>query len=182
MVVDVVNAAPEVVDRAVIGEGVAAPVATFVAYAAVSKTIVDAPVEADVRTPIAGVEVEAAAFIGPVGGGPEEPCAGREYPGSGDPVVAFGTVSPVAGGPDVAVAWADGLRVHGQRGRPEGDRDSYLRRERGGYGQRGCEKQRSDSGLEGDGHESLCWQTRERYLPDVSMCVDTGFRCMLRIV
>ena len=105
---------------AVVEEVAAAPFAAGEADAAVAEAVVDAAVEADVRAPIAVIEAVVAALPAPVGGCPEEANGGGFYPDAGDPVVAAVVgVSPVAGGPDIAVAGAEGLRIDGKRGRCE---------------------------------------------------------------
>src|SRR5579863_744519 len=86
-------------DCGVIGELAAAPLAAGKADAHVAEAIVDTAVEADVRSPVAFVEEELAAFPTPPGRGPQKADGGRGNPGAGNPVIPVGTVGPVAGSP-----------------------------------------------------------------------------------
>ncbi len=121
-------------DGAVVEEVAFAPLATLEAVAAVAEAVVDAAVEADLRSPVAFVEGVDAVIPSPVAGSPEQAGLGSFHPGAGNPVVAVVvTPGPIAGGPEVAFAGADGLRVNRQRGRTEadGDADADLRGGRG---------------------------------------------------
>src|SRR6266478_2635636 len=111
--------------RAVVVVGATSPVAAEKADTGVAETVVNAAVEAD--------------FGSPVARRPEETDFRRECPGARNPKVAVQAVSPVAGNPDIARSWADGLRINWQyrRPNPNGDADSNLR-----------------SGLSWDGQES----------------------------
>src|SRR6185312_8148113 len=80
----------------------ATPVAAFIADATVAEAVVDATVETDVRAPVASMEDE-----------------GRAAP------------SPIPGGPEIAIAGADGLRVDRQRRGAKADRDDHLGAGRG---------------------------------------------------
>src|SRR5208283_4817052 len=87
-------------DGAVIEEAAATPLAAPEADAAVSEAVVNAAIEADVRSPVAGVPRIKAAAPSPVAGGPEH-ANGRYDPGAGNPVVAAVVIpGPVARGPD----------------------------------------------------------------------------------
>ncbi len=116
----------DVVDRPVVVETAAAPVAALVTDTTVAEAVIDASVEANVRAPVACMVDEGGAAPAPVSGGPEEADLRGTYPGAGDPEVAVRTVGPVPGGPEKAVARADGLRVDRQRRRAEADRDDDL--------------------------------------------------------
>src|SRR5216683_2413546 len=96
--------------RAVVVVGATSPVAAEKADTGVAETVVNAAVEADFGSPVAR-----------------------------SPSVAVQAVSPVAGNPDIARSWADGLHINWQyrRPNPNGDADSNLR-----------------SGLSWDGQES----------------------------
>src|SRR5277367_2467494 len=61
------------IDAAVIEKIVAAPVAAAVANAGITETVVDATVEADLWSPVAGVPDIGAAIPSPVAGRPEKP-------------------------------------------------------------------------------------------------------------
>src|SRR6266478_4216638 len=95
--------------------------------------------EADSGSPVARRPSVEAVFEGPIPWSPEETDFRRECPGARNPKVAVQAVSPVAGNPDIARSWADGLRINWQyrRPNPNGDADSNLR-----------------SGLSWDGQES----------------------------
>jgi hypothetical protein len=115
-VVDVRDAScVDVVDGAVVVEVTAPPVATVIAVAGVAVAIVNAAVEADVRAPEAAMEDVAATEEAPVGGGPKGTIEGRSAPGAGNPVVADGSVSPVAGCPEIVWRGGFGLLVDGER-------------------------------------------------------------------
>ena len=108
----------DVVDRAVVVEVTAAPVAALVADTDVSIAIVDAAIEADVRTPVSTVEAVTVIVIAPVAGCPERALIGSLDPYAGYPVVARLRISPVAGGPEIIVAGSLRLIVlrQGRRG------------------------------------------------------------------
>ena len=102
-----------VVDRAVVSKAVAVPVATLVAEAYVAEAIVDAPVVADVATPISAVVAIASAIVvvSPVPGRPQRSLIGGIDPRTGNPIVVIGSIVPVAGGPDVAITGAGWLFI-----------------------------------------------------------------------
>jgi hypothetical protein len=104
----------DAVDGAVVVEAVSIPVAAMVAVAGVSEAIVDASVVADVRTPEAGVEAIAVTEEEPVAGCPEGSGIGGGDPGSGNPVVASGSVTPVAGRPEIVRRGSWWLVVDGE--------------------------------------------------------------------
>ena len=114
VVVDVGDMA-DVSNGAVVVEVVAVPIATEEADADVAEAIVDTAVEADVRTPVAGMEAVAAAVVTPVGRRPESAVVGRSAPCAGDPVITAGTPGPVAGRPEIVGIGGGGLIVVGQR-------------------------------------------------------------------
>ena len=114
-VVDVGDACDvDVVDRTVVVEVAALPVASVIAVAGVAEAVVHAAIEADVLAPEAAVKQIAAAEEAPVTGGPESAVEGRRAPGSGDPVVADRSVSPVAGSPEIVGGGGFGLLIDGQ--------------------------------------------------------------------
>jgi hypothetical protein len=117
-IVDVGDVDVDAVDGAVVVEVIALPIAAVVADAGVAEAVVDATVEADVRSPEAAVEAPAVAIPTPVAGGPESAVVRRSAPGAGDPVVAGRAPIPVAGGPKIIWRGSDGLVVDGEgRGR-----------------------------------------------------------------
>src|SRR5580692_2023084 len=110
------------------------PAAAFVAVATVAIAVINAAVETDFRPPVAFVENVAIAIAAPVAGSPEIADLGSHHPRSRDPIIVVVTVSPVTGGPDVAVPGGDGLIINGQFGR--GDPDGYTKANLG----RGCRR------------------------------------------
>lgn len=106
-----------VCDGAVVIEVVAAPVTARVADAGVAEPIINAAVEADLGSPVAGVPAIETPSECPIAGSPEESDCGRLNPCAGHPVITVGSVGPVARNPKVAGSGADRLRVDGQDGR-----------------------------------------------------------------
>jgi len=103
--------------RAVVVEVSPAPVAAFVAIAAVAISIIHAAVEPDVRTPVAVMPVIAAGVPTPVAWRPQRAHIRRQNPRARYPVIAGRGIRPVAGRPLVVIAWALGLLVVGDHGR-----------------------------------------------------------------
>ena len=98
--VDVVNIGyVDVVDLTVVEEAVAIPIAALIAMAAIAEPIVDAAIESDMRSPVAGIKAVGVVFITPIGGGPEIADGWRFNPDAGDPEVAILGISPVARSP-----------------------------------------------------------------------------------
>src|SRR5579864_8934776 len=116
----------DVVHGAVVVEMAVPPVSAFIAVAEVSEAIIDSAIKADVWAPVSRMPDIHTATPTPVAGSPEHTHGGRRDPGARHPVVAIGTVGPIAGRPDIAVAGARGLRVHGQHrwGDVHGDQHS----------------------------------------------------------
>jgi hypothetical protein len=105
------------VDGGVVVEVVAVPIAPTIAGAYVAEAVVNSPIEADVRAPVAAVEAIEAVVKAPVTRGPKGAIVGGRAPDAGNPVVASWCVAPVAGGPDIVRAGRLRLVVGGQRGR-----------------------------------------------------------------
>jgi len=103
-----------VVDRAVVVEVPAAPVAALVAVACVAKAVIDAAVVADVLAPVATVEPVRVIPVAPVAGRPKCSLVGSLNPCAGHPIIAVRRPGPVAGRPDVVVAGIVRLVVVGQ--------------------------------------------------------------------
>src|SRR5271156_6811245 len=123
-VVDVGHVHVHVHHRAVIEEGAASPLAAAEAYAAVAEAVVNAAVEADVRSPVASVPAVEAAGKTLVARSPEH--AHRpDYPCAGNPVVAAVVIpSPVTRRPEISWTGADGLCIDGQSRRTDAHRDA----------------------------------------------------------
>jgi len=111
-------------DRGVVEEVAALPVSALEASAHVSESIKNATVEADLFSPVASVPEVNAVAPAPISGSPQETNLGRENPRAGHPVVvAIVTVpTPIAGRPNIALARTNGLYVHRQKRRGNGDR------------------------------------------------------------
>ena len=113
--VDVVhNRDVHIVDRAVVVEMSAAPVATLVAKADITKAVVNAAVVADVGSPVTAVEAIAVMVVTPIAGSPEGALIGSLDPHAGYPVVAALSPCPVAGSPEIVVARSLRLFIIGE--------------------------------------------------------------------
>src|SRR5579863_6210360 len=90
LVIDVVNVGDiHIIHRAVVIEASVSPISALIADATVTKAVVNATVEADVRTPVAivpGISIVAPA---PISGSPEQANLGSHHPRSRHPEVAF---------------------------------------------------------------------------------------------
>src|SRR5580704_8246255 len=86
-------------DSRVVGEVSALPAPAIEAYAAVTESIVNPTVKADVGPPVTGMPGVKAAAPAPVSGSPKKDRPGSHYPDSRNPVVAGITVSPIPRGP-----------------------------------------------------------------------------------
>jgi bacterial/archaeal transporter family protein len=131
---------------AVVSKYAVLPTAAFEAHAAVTETVVDAAVEADVLSPIAAVPAVKATFKTPVAGRPEKSWRGRGHPSSRNPVIVVVAVSPVAGRPDVASFRTNGLHVNRQGRRRYVNGNAYAntnflrKRRRGNRERQECKK------------------------------------------
>jgi len=105
---------PHVVYGSVVEEDSAIPISSFVADTFVAKTIDNAPVESNIRPPVTLVKNEHAIAPATIARRPEETRFGH-------PKVSEVAVRPVSGCPDVAFAGAEGLLVHRQRWRGDGN-------------------------------------------------------------
>ena len=113
LVVNIVNVRDvHVIHRAVVVESSVIPISAFIADTTIAEAVVDATVEADIRTPVAAVPGVGVAAPTPITGSPEETNFGSHHPRTRHPEVAFTTISPVAGRPQIAVGGSHGLRVH----------------------------------------------------------------------
>jgi hypothetical protein len=77
-----------IVHGAIVVEGAPVPISSLVPAAHVTEPVIDAAVEADVRTPIAVMPAIATAAKTPVGRRPEGTDIGSKNPDAGDPIVA----------------------------------------------------------------------------------------------
>jgi len=103
-----------VVHARVIEKVTVGPAAAEVSGADVSESVVDTAVETDFWAPIASVPEIGAVGPAPVTGRPKQTNRRRFNPCAGNPEIsAVVAIAPVTGRPDVALAGANGLRVHG---------------------------------------------------------------------
>jgi len=119
-------------DRGVIGKIAAMPLSAHEANAHVAESIVHATVEANVRSPVSGMEDVQATGPAPVRWSPQCALVWRRNPRTGNPVVAIIPVSPVAGRPHPAGLRAGRLNVDGQHRRRNAHADQYARKGRCG--------------------------------------------------
>src|SRR5580704_1885137 len=132
-VIDVVNVVNvDVADAAIVEKVTAAPVAAFEAETAVTETVINSAIEADVRTPVTGVPEISAVAPAPITGSPEKSDARRDDPSAGNPEIAVGAIGPISGRPNISIARANRLRIDGQRRRSDGDGDPEAESGRGG--------------------------------------------------
>src|SRR5271156_1097694 len=120
-------------DCGVVREMSTAPFTAREAYAAVTESVINAAVEADVGTPVACMPTINATREAPVAGSPEDAYARRSDPDARNPVVACVTVGPIAGSPKKAFGGARRLHVNRNcwRAYVYGDAHRDLRRGRG---------------------------------------------------
>jgi hypothetical protein len=102
---------------------VASPIPAIESSAGITKSIVNAAVEAHRQSPIAGVPYVKPVRKSPIARSPEQPRSRRENPNSGHPVVTVITVCPVTRFPDVTRTGTQRLDVHGKYRRGNADRD-----------------------------------------------------------
>ena len=122
LAVNIVNVRDvHVIHRGVVVEGSVTPISSSVADATIAEAVVDAPVEANGRTPVAFIPGEGVAAPTPIAGGPEQANGGRFGPCARHPEIAFTTVSPVTGRPQITALRTKGLRVCNQFGRSDRD-------------------------------------------------------------
>ena len=79
----------DVVDRAVVVEVTAAPIAAVIAKPDVAKAIIDAAIVAHVRTPVAAEKSVAVVPVAPVSRGPKRAFIGSLHPRARNPIIAY---------------------------------------------------------------------------------------------
>jgi hypothetical protein len=123
----------DVIHAAVVEKVVAGPVTAAVALPTVAETVVDAAVEADVRTPVTFIPKVVAVTPSPVTWSPKDTDLGGFNPSAGNPeITAVIAVTPVTRSPDIAFSGDYGLLVDGQLGRSDPYRYDNLSRGGGG--------------------------------------------------
>jgi len=130
--VDVVNHGHvHIGDGAVVEVEASAPVAAQEANTGIAKAIVNAAVEADPWSPVAGVPKIGTLGKSPVARSPEQAGFRGEYPCAGNPEITVGAVGPIARRPYVIRARAERLRVNGECRGPDADRSAHGNLSRG---------------------------------------------------
>jgi len=144
--VNVVNVGDvHIVDGLVVVELPSSPIAAIVTATRIPVAIGNATVEADDRTPVAGMPVVQPVVKRPVTGRPKQAGFGGQRPRAGYPVVSNRTPRPVAWHPNIAFGRAKGLLVNRKCRRTEVDRHEDLRKRSARYGQHHqCEQQRTN--------------------------------------
>ncbi len=107
----------DIVDRAVVVEMAATPIAALVAEAHIAKAVVDAAIVANMSTPVAAIKAIAVMPKAPIARRPKCSFVRRLNPCPRYPVIALGTPSPIAGRPYIAFTGCIRLIVVGQRRR-----------------------------------------------------------------
>ncbi len=145
-VVNVVNVGDvHIVDGLVVVELPSSPIAAIVTATGIPVAIGNATVEADDRTPVAGMPVVQLVVKRPVTGRPKQAGFGGQRPRAGYPVVSNRTPRPVAWHPNIAFGRAKGLLVNRKCRWTEVDRHEDLRKRSARYGQHHqCEQQRTN--------------------------------------
>jgi hypothetical protein len=104
---------------AVVKEAVAAPIPAEKSYTRITEAVIDAAIEADVRSPITAIPDVQTVIPAPVARSPKHADRSK-HPRAGHPVVAIVVIPrPVARRPDVALCWTDGLHINRQWRRPD---------------------------------------------------------------
>src|ERR1700730_16127235 len=127
--------------RLMVGKVAVVPAAAFVAVARIAVAVVDTAVKPDFCSPIAFVEYVVIVIVTPVAGRLVKAHFGSHDPCSGNPIIISVSLSPVTGGPDIAIPRGDGLIINGQLWR--GDSNRYRYADLGG-------------GCRGDGQQYEC--------------------------
>ena len=116
----------DVSDGRVVGKGTADPACTDKTDANITKPVIDATVEADVRSPVADVEHVPAADEAPVAGRPQQPHRRGGDPRSRHPEITGRRKGPIARRPQEAYCRARWLLVIRQRRRRFGRLDLHV--------------------------------------------------------
>src|SRR6202046_5580003 len=127
LAVDIVNYRyVYVAHRPVVEKTSTLPVPALEPHSAVSKTVINAAIEADMRSPIALVPPIPSVVPSPIPWSPQKTRSRRLYPRARHKIIItiVSAVSPVTVRPNIIVSGANRLDVHRQRGRRYGNRDS----------------------------------------------------------
>ncbi len=110
--IGVVNASPiHIGHGGVIGKMSPLPTATVVAIPVIAAAVINPAVITAMVSPITGMENKGASAPTPVTGCPIESHRWWQHPGPRHPIIAIGTVSPIARGPHIAVTGTSRLGV-----------------------------------------------------------------------
>jgi hypothetical protein len=109
-----VNIGVYVVDGTVIVETTSAPVPALVARAAVAESIINSAVVTDILAPEAIVVAIPTVVRSPISGSPQIAHFRRQYPSTRHPIIALGSIAPVSGRPQIAIAGTFRLRIFRQ--------------------------------------------------------------------
>jgi hypothetical protein len=110
-------------DGTIVEKSIALPSSSGVTDAEITEAINDSAIEANLRPPITLMEEVYAVIPSPIGWSPEETGLWCQDPCAGNPVVIIVVVvpCPITWCPEVALAGAQRLLVHGQSRRTESD-------------------------------------------------------------
>ena len=106
----------------IIPEGTSDPLATIVAAAVVTVSVVDSTIESDRRAPVTLMEDIRATAVAPITRRPQQSDLWRKHPGARNPVIAEVAIGPVARNPNVAGGRAERLREDRYRRRRKSNR------------------------------------------------------------
>ena len=120
--------------RAVIVERSAVPISALITETAIAEAVVDAAVKADTPAPIAFIPGVGVVTPAPVTRRPEQTLFGSLHPRAWNPEVAFVSIRPIAGRPQITVGGAHGLGIYRESRRRNRDRHADLRERGGRYG------------------------------------------------
>lgn len=102
-----------VIHGAVIAKRAIVPVRAVISAARITKSVVDAAIKSDMRTPVSVMKKVASTIESPVGRGPKRADERRHHPSPWYPVIALRRVVPSSGRPNVVVTRAWRLLVFG---------------------------------------------------------------------
>src|SRR5712691_5309621 len=111
--------------RAVVHKLSSAPFPAPKTHARVAVPVINAAVEANMRSPIAAVPYVKAIGKYPISRRPKETGFRGQDPRSGNPVIAVFAIGPISGSPDITRGRANRLDIHRQHRRPDPDRNAY---------------------------------------------------------
>src|SRR6266567_2935651 len=121
-----------IIYAAVVIERAATPVTARVTGAEISISVIDPAVEPNMWSPITGMPSVESTAPPPIPWGPKEARLRRKHPCTRYPVIPAGSIAPITGGPNVAVARTGWLRINRQcrRTKPHGHKNARERRSR----------------------------------------------------